>query len=334
MRQLVEGQADVVYWLVGDHASSPRSELVGTTSVVLNSDGSLHSEARHYPYGEERWRSGAVPTDYRFTGQRQIASINLVHMGARFYDASLGRWTSADTIVPDPANPQSFNRYSWVRGNPLRFADPTGHKEEGECGFWGEACHDDPPLDDPPPIEFYPPFSDEVDGTWRHLVETCGPLDCSAAVFNAYTPGAWNFHIADGWLVATSEVYRVGRVSEEEALLAGREGRPNPLATKQFEEGIRQRPNPDFPAETHLIGWVKPWLPFQYFFDSLGEELGWNDSEKFASHNFEPRYLEELMVNHQNEVGQAYTKFLWEYNKDPEGWIDKHNMFKWAGSRR
>jgi hypothetical protein len=41
---------------------------------VLNDDGTVHSEARYYPYGEERWRSGTLPTDYRFTGQRSALS--------------------------------------------------------------------------------------------------------------------------------------------------------------------------------------------------------------------------------------------------------------------
>jgi RHS repeat-associated protein len=92
------------------------------------------AEARHYPYGEERWHSGTLPTDYRFTGQRHDDTTGLTIMGARWYDSALGRWISPDTIVPDPGNPQSFSRYSWVRGNPLKFVDPTGHMEEGECG--------------------------------------------------------------------------------------------------------------------------------------------------------------------------------------------------------
>jgi len=50
-------------------------------------------------------------------------------MGAREYDPSLGRWLSADTIVPDPANPQSFNRYAYVLNNPLKYTDPSGHFE-------------------------------------------------------------------------------------------------------------------------------------------------------------------------------------------------------------
>jgi len=46
----------VLQYLVGDH--------LGTTSVVLDADGHKVAEARHYPYGEERWRSGTFPTDY------------------------------------------------------------------------------------------------------------------------------------------------------------------------------------------------------------------------------------------------------------------------------
>jgi hypothetical protein len=48
-------------------------------------------------------------------------------MGAREYSPMLGRWLSADSIVPDPANPQTLNRYSYVNNRPLNLVDPTGH---------------------------------------------------------------------------------------------------------------------------------------------------------------------------------------------------------------
>ena len=48
-------------------------------------------------------------------------------MGARWYEGRIGRWVSADTIVPDPFNPQSLNRYSYVFGSPLRLVDPSGY---------------------------------------------------------------------------------------------------------------------------------------------------------------------------------------------------------------
>ena len=43
----------------------------------------------------------------------------------------IGRFTSPDTIVPNPAYPQSLNRYSYCLNNPLRWIDPSGHENEG-----------------------------------------------------------------------------------------------------------------------------------------------------------------------------------------------------------
>ncbi len=50
-----------------------------------------------------------------------------MHYNARHYDPLVGRFISADTIVPDPANPQNLNRYSYVTNNPIRYTDPSGH---------------------------------------------------------------------------------------------------------------------------------------------------------------------------------------------------------------
>ncbi|MBI4267637.1 MAG: hypothetical protein HY662_02515 [Chloroflexi bacterium] len=43
------------------------------------------------------------------------------------YDQGLGRFISADTIIPSYLNPQSLNRYTYVYNNPLKYIDPTGH---------------------------------------------------------------------------------------------------------------------------------------------------------------------------------------------------------------
>jgi murein DD-endopeptidase MepM/ murein hydrolase activator NlpD len=59
-------------------------------------------------------------------------------MNARWYVPGIGRFASADTIVPDPTNPQSYNRYSYVLNRVLTFTDPTGHRE---CGA-SEDCSD------------------------------------------------------------------------------------------------------------------------------------------------------------------------------------------------
>ncbi|MBI3159411.1 MAG: hypothetical protein HYZ26_07420 [Chloroflexi bacterium] len=47
------------------------------------------------------------------------------------YVPYLNRWSQPDTIVPNPTNPQSLNRYSYVFNNPVNLVDPTGH--DGKC---------------------------------------------------------------------------------------------------------------------------------------------------------------------------------------------------------
>jgi RHS repeat-associated protein len=81
----------------------------------------------YYPYGEKRWTTGTLTTDYGYTGQRNEAGLGLMDYNARYYDPALGRFVSADTIGPNPGNPQDLNRYMYVGGNPLRYLDPTGH---------------------------------------------------------------------------------------------------------------------------------------------------------------------------------------------------------------
>jgi len=86
------------------------------------------SAVRYLPYGGLRLGDAStLPTDYTFTGQRLDAGTGLYLMGARWYDPRIGRWISADTLVPEPGNPQALNRYAYVRNNPLRYTDPTGH---------------------------------------------------------------------------------------------------------------------------------------------------------------------------------------------------------------
>ena len=62
-----------------------------------------------------------------FTGQEMLAGVSLVHLNGRVYDPYIGRMTSADPVVGDPLNGQTWNRYSYVWNNPLAYTDPTGY---------------------------------------------------------------------------------------------------------------------------------------------------------------------------------------------------------------
>ncbi len=48
----------------------------------------------------------------------------------------LGSFISPDTLVPEPGQPEGYNRYAYANGNPLRFSDPSGHFTEEQLIEW------------------------------------------------------------------------------------------------------------------------------------------------------------------------------------------------------
>jgi RHS repeat-associated protein len=112
---------DGVYYLHADH--------LGSTSLTTDESGTVVARQLYYPYGSVRWSEGILPTDFGFTGQRAVPGSGLIFMHARYYHPYVGRFIQADTIVPEPGDPQSLNRFAYVTNNPLKFIDPSGHAE-------------------------------------------------------------------------------------------------------------------------------------------------------------------------------------------------------------
>src|SRR5258706_9534158 len=108
------------------------TDHLGSVVAVTNSSGTLTSQQRYLPFGQERADVGTIAqTDYGYTGQRDDSYIKLLDFNFRWMDPLLGRFVSPDDIVPDPANPQSLNRYSYVMNEPTKLYDPTGHDPWG-----------------------------------------------------------------------------------------------------------------------------------------------------------------------------------------------------------
>jgi RHS repeat-associated protein len=81
-------------------------------------------------------------TDLGYTGQRNYADFGLMDYNARFYSPTLGRFTQADTIIPDLTDTQSWNRFSYVNNSPIMYNDPSGHGPVvTDCNFNG-SCTD------------------------------------------------------------------------------------------------------------------------------------------------------------------------------------------------
>ena len=108
---------------------------LGSVSVLTNESGAVAERNSYDPWGKRRNPNGAddpsgsldSATSRGFTGQEHLSEVGLIHYNARLYDPLVGRFTSADSIVPHPGDPQSYDRYAYVRNRPLSATNPSGH---------------------------------------------------------------------------------------------------------------------------------------------------------------------------------------------------------------
>lgn len=113
------GTTEEIYYYHPDH--------LGSAQAVTNAAGAKVENLAYYPYGQTRMNTGSVNVNHKYTAQELDDSTGLYFYNARYYDPELGRFIQPDTIVPDPTNPQAFNRYSYVINNPINLIDPSGH---------------------------------------------------------------------------------------------------------------------------------------------------------------------------------------------------------------
>jgi RHS repeat-associated protein len=106
-------------WLMGDHlgSTSKTADYAGTT---------VTSTTLYSPWGTTRYTSGTSPTKYTYTGQYSYtAEFGLMYYGARFYEPSLGRFTSPDK--GSSSGTQGFDKFAYTLNNPINNIDPSGN---------------------------------------------------------------------------------------------------------------------------------------------------------------------------------------------------------------
>ncbi len=93
--------------------------------VFTNSSGSKVGERGHLPFGEV-WYDGMTADKWKFTTYERDSETTLDYAMFRFDSTRLGRFLTPDPVGGSLLNPQSLNRYSYVRNNPINFVDPFG----------------------------------------------------------------------------------------------------------------------------------------------------------------------------------------------------------------
>jgi len=101
---------------------------------MTNQDGEKVFNQDYLPFGGDLPKAGQLEVQnetnesYKYTGQKEVASIGLYYYGARYYDPAIGRFTRQDSYRGKLKKPQSQHLYVYVLNNPLKYTDPTGHK--------------------------------------------------------------------------------------------------------------------------------------------------------------------------------------------------------------
>jgi RHS repeat-associated protein len=107
---------------------------VGSVSYLTDSEGAVVTRMSYTPYGEKVKSASTGPNifHHKYTGQVDDGDeAELMYYNARYYDSKIGRFISADSIIPGAGFSQSFNRYMYVAGNPVNRNDPSGHFSMG-----------------------------------------------------------------------------------------------------------------------------------------------------------------------------------------------------------
>ena len=109
------------------------ADELGTVRARTNTAGALSETDLSGPWGEPTNLQNGT-SQIHFAGQLFDPETNLSYFGARYYQASTGRFLTPDwSEAPEPVpyasleNPQSLNLYSYVLNNPVTSLDRDGH---------------------------------------------------------------------------------------------------------------------------------------------------------------------------------------------------------------
>lgn len=126
-------------------------DALGSTSFVIDKDsGEVVERTQHQAFGKvesdyrpARW--AANREEFKFTGKEEDIEVGATYFGARFYNAHIGRWMSADPLTVHGFAADA-NPYAYVRGHVSSKIDPFGLAECTGTGPGCPAAPTDPPT--------------------------------------------------------------------------------------------------------------------------------------------------------------------------------------------
>jgi len=86
--------------------------------------GQVNGQQGNYPFGESWYSSNG--NEFVFTTYQRDSESGLDYAMARYYDSGAARFCSADPLGGQLNDPQTWNRYTYARNDPVDLIDPNG----------------------------------------------------------------------------------------------------------------------------------------------------------------------------------------------------------------
>ncbi|HYE55947.1 MAG TPA: RHS repeat-associated core domain-containing protein, partial [Chitinophagaceae bacterium] len=103
-------------------------DFVNSTTVSTNQSGLVQTQLQYLPFGEVYQIQGPDNVTYKFTNKELDNNSELYYFNARYYDADICRYITADSqLGGELTQPDIFNRYAYTLNSPVNYTDPSGH---------------------------------------------------------------------------------------------------------------------------------------------------------------------------------------------------------------
>jgi RHS repeat-associated protein len=215
------------YLLKGGKVYRLIKDEVGSVWMVVDADTGVIAQQMTYD------EFGRVITDtapgfqpFGFAGGLYTPETGLVRLGARDYDAQIGRWTTPDRLGFYGGD---TNLFAYAANDPVNYVDPRGTRIQSNFTITDEEI----PGDD------IPKKSDALTQLWRRDVKV--PGQCSQAA-----DGSWGFDVSinfDAWYEFRSEADKSEPSKESKGLTLQQHEQlhMNDYATACTAENINKR---------------------------------------------------------------------------------------------
>jgi len=80
-------------------------------------------------FGAITEQTANVGNPFKYSGYEHDEEIELFYLKSRHYDPSTARFMQEDAYRGNMADPLSLNLYTYCSGNPIKYWDPSGHKQ-------------------------------------------------------------------------------------------------------------------------------------------------------------------------------------------------------------